>query len=67
MGLGIEEELVWCPPTMKHLVGEKHRFTEGKQTQKNNTLEDVKAVVANQSGQEMGGVGGRQGAWVPVN
>ena len=26
-----------------------------------------KAVMANQGGQEKGGVGGRQGAWVPVN
>ena len=42
MGLGIEEEPVWCQLMMEHSVGEKNRFTEGKkmQTQKNNTLED---------------------------
>ena len=41
MGLGIEEEPVWCQLMMEHSVGEKNRFTEGKKTNtKNNTVED---------------------------
>ena len=68
MGLGIEEEPVWCPPTMEHSVSEKNRFTEGKKG-KHKTQYPGRwyAVVANPSGQEMGGVGGGQGAWEPVN
>ena len=62
MGLGIEEEPVWCPLTMEHSVGEKNIFTEKKNKHKKQYPGRWEAVAANQSGQEMGGVSGRQGA-----
>ena len=41
MGLGIEEESVWCPVTTEHSIGEKNRVSEGKKTNtKTNTLDD---------------------------